>query len=78
MTVFFAICPNEPTHKSHLPNAQQVRRTIPNRDKAYFDVHLASGKRMTTWSRHSRRLSHKKTRFVADGNWDWETHGDDE
>ena len=25
--------------------AQQVRRTIPNRDKAYFDMHLASGNR---------------------------------
>ena len=77
MTVFLAVCPNESTHKSHLPNAQQVRRTIPNRDKAYFDMDLASGKRMTTWSRRSRRLSYKKTRDVAHSSCDWE-YGDDE
>ena len=39
MTVFLAVCADETTHKTHLPNAQKVRRNIPNRDKAYFDMH---------------------------------------
>ena len=65
MTVFLAVCANETTHKTHLPNAQKVRRNIPNRDKAYFDMLLASGSSMTTWSRRSRRLSVKKARSIA-------------
>ena len=74
MTVFLAVCANETTHKTHLPNAQKVRRNIPNRDKAYFDMLLASGSSMTTWSRRSRRLSLKKARFI---DCDWE-YGDDQ
>ena len=74
MTVFLAVCADETTHKTHLPNAQKVRRNIPNRDKAYFDMLLASGSSMTTWSRRSRRLSLKKARFV---DCDWE-YGDDQ
>ena len=74
MTVFLAVCADETTHKTHLPNAQKVRRNIPNRDKAYFDMLLASGSSMTTWSRRSRRLSLKKARFI---DCDWE-YGDDQ